>query len=216
MWQLQRGKCADERGAPPLPGTPAPESSGAWCGDRGSGGGKKAQTLQPQVHLEQEAESLVAVARKVHRPRVVWGLVQSVAAMEGKGHSQERHPAPAWYSSLRIIWSMVRREWHPWGERVQLREAPCPNLVIQPQNHPELGAESVAVVVEKGKVYSSAITQSSLRRDKQGLREALGKESTPPPAQCSRSPTDQSLREKSSPWQELGSPAHAGPRIHSA
>ena len=82
---------------------------------------------------------------------------------------------------------------------------PSPYSVVQPQNRLEHGAESLGAVAEKGKVHSPAFAQSSIQRDKQGLGEALGKESTPPHAWCSRSAFNQSLREKSSQWLELGS-----------
>ena len=69
----------------------------------------------------------------------------------------------------------------------QVKRAPHPRLVLEPQNRPEHSTKSLTSAAEKGKVHSPAITQSSLQRDKQGLGEALGKESTPSPSRCSRS-----------------------------
>ena len=98
-------------------------------------------------------------------------------------------------SNPRVVQSVVQRLWQPQrGKRTTERGA----LVLQPQNYLEYGAESLAVVAEKGKVHSAAITQISVQRDKQGLGEVLGKESTPPPAQSSRSAIHQLLKEKSS------------------
>ena len=68
-----------------------------------------------------------------------------------------------------------------------------PPPAMPAQNHLEHGVESMPAVEEKGKMHSPAITQSFIQRDKQGLWEVLGKESTPPPAQCSRSAIGQSV-----------------------
>ena len=65
------------------------------------------------------------------------------------------------------------------ARNVQVRRAPYSHPVLQPQNHLEHSSESMAAVAERGKVQSPAIAQPSVQRDKEGIGEVLGKESTP-------------------------------------
>ena len=70
------GKGTGEKSTPSSPSTPAPESSGAWCREHGSGGVKSAQEMevsrpcpavQPQDRPEHGPESMAALAGKVYR-----------------------------------------------------------------------------------------------------------------------------------------------------
>ena len=124
-------------------GTPAPGSPGARHRELGGSSRKKAQ---PQNRPEYGAES--------------------VAAADGRVHSRERHPTAPGAPAPELSRAQRREYASHGGESLQMREVPQPHPVLQPQDHPEHSAESLAAAAEKGKVHSPAIAQSSIQRDK--------------------------------------------------
>ena len=172
--------------------------------------------LQPQNHLEHGVVSMVlaagkghrhssprftrsklAAVGKVHSPRAIWSLVQSVAAAEGKEHSQETRPGPHLVIQPQNHLEHGAESVAAADRKVCSQERySSPHPVLQPQNRPKHSTESVAAAAEKGKVHQSCNCQELHIKRQAGDGGSTGEESSLTPAQCSRSAIDQSLREK--------------------
>ena len=97
--------------------------------------------------------------------------LESLAVAVGKVHGPSSVQSTVWR-----VWQRQR------GKCAGEEMVPGPRLELQPHYHLVPGAASEGAVVGKWEGHSPAISQSSIRRDKQGLGEALGKDSIPHPA----------------------------------